>query len=204
MERFEIHTNFTNTIQEVHVIPLVDLNNDNNLRLLKSLFSDPESLRPGKTKTALTEETAKRFAALAQLMRKRAGEPERVAHFLNRILFCLFAQDAKLLPNNIVGQVLEAGLKNPDNANRMLYNEKPLWLENAQRELDMAVAAAYGWLDYAVDMPVDALLARLFKLNLARAEDLFASPDNHLGEVKTNGQRTLKSPRKGELRTGTF
>lgn len=120
MERFEIHTNFTNTVQEVHVIRLAELQSNDNLRLLKSLFSDPESLRPGKTKTALTEEAAGRFAALAQVLRERNGEPERVAHFLNRILFCLFAQDAKLLPGNIVGQVLEAGLKNPDNANRML------------------------------------------------------------------------------------
>jgi type II restriction/modification system DNA methylase subunit YeeA len=120
MERLEIHTNFTNTVQEVHVISLVDLHTNENLLLLKSLFCDPESLRPGKTKTALTEEAAGRFAALAQVLRERDGEPERVAHFLNRILFCLFAQDAKLLPNNIVGQVLEAGLKNPDKANRML------------------------------------------------------------------------------------
>ncbi len=120
MERIEIHTNFTNTVQEIHVIPLAELDNEIGLGLLKSLFHDPESLRPGKTKTALTEETAERFAALAQVMQERNGEPERVAHFLNRILFCLFAQDAKLLPGNIMGQVLEAGLKNPDNANRML------------------------------------------------------------------------------------
>jgi type II restriction/modification system DNA methylase subunit YeeA len=120
MERFEIHTNFTNTVHEVHVIALADLHSERSLRLLKSLFCDPESLRPGKTKTALTEETAERFAALAQVMQERNGEPERVAHFLNRILFCLFAQDAKLLPSNIMEQVLEAGLKNPDNANRML------------------------------------------------------------------------------------
>ncbi|WP_217443239.1 class I SAM-dependent DNA methyltransferase [Burkholderia diffusa] len=120
MDRFEIHTNFTNTVHEVHVIPLTDLNRSGNLAILKNLFSDPDSLKPGQTKTALTEQAAARFAALAQIMRDRGGEPERVAHFLNRILFCLFAQDAKLLPNCLVEQVLEAGLKNPDNANRML------------------------------------------------------------------------------------
>lgn len=78
-----------------------------------------------------------------------------------------------------------------------LYNEKPRWLANIQRELDMAVAVAYGWSDYTVDMSADAILARLFKLNLARAEDLFASPDKYLGEVITCGRRTPKSARKG-------
>jgi len=120
MDRIEIHTNFTNTVPEIHIIPVADLSHGENLAILKSLFSDPESLRPGKTKTAITEEAAQRFAALAQVMRERGGEPQRVAHFLNRVLFCLFAQDAKLLPVHLVEQVLEAGLKSPDHANRML------------------------------------------------------------------------------------
>lgn len=120
MDRFEIHTNFTNTVHEVHVVHLAELNHGRNLTLLKNLFFDPDSLKPGQTKTALTEQAAERFAALAQIMRDRGGEPQRVAHFLNRILFCLFAQDAKLLPSSLVELVLEAGLKNPDNANRML------------------------------------------------------------------------------------
>jgi hypothetical protein len=120
MERIEIHTNFTNTVHEVHVVPLVDIGSAHSLHLLKCLFADPERLRPGKTKAAITEEAAQRFAALAQVLRDRGGEPERVAHFLNRILFCLFAQDAKLLPREIVAQVLEAGLRRPDQANQML------------------------------------------------------------------------------------
>lgn len=120
MERIEVHTNFTNTVHEVHVIPMAELARGDNLKLLKSIFTEPERLRPGKTKTAITEEAAERFATLAQIMRERGGEPQRVAHFLNRILFSLFAQDAKLLPTNLVEQVLEAGLKSPDNANKML------------------------------------------------------------------------------------
>jgi hypothetical protein len=120
MERFEIHTNFTNTIHEIHSIPLAELNTAHNLALLKALFCEPESFRPGKTKTALTEEAAGRFAALAQVLRDRGGEPERVAHFLNRILFCLFAQDANLLPADIMIQALEAGRKNPERTNDIL------------------------------------------------------------------------------------
>jgi type II restriction/modification system DNA methylase subunit YeeA len=120
MERIEVHTNFTNTVHEQHVIPINELGLEQNLKILKCLFDDPESLRPGKTKTAITEEAAQRFASLAQVLRDRGGEAQRVAHFLNRILFCLFAQDARLLPNNVVMQLLETGVRRPEQANRML------------------------------------------------------------------------------------
>ncbi len=47
-----------------------------------------------------------------------------------------------------------------------LYNERPAWLDNAHRELDAAVAAAYGW---PADLPEEEALARLLALNLERA-----------------------------------
>ena len=47
-----------------------------------------------------------------------------------------------------------------------LYNQRPQWLIDAHRDLDAAVAAAYGW---PVDIPEDEALAKLLELNLARA-----------------------------------
>ena len=47
-----------------------------------------------------------------------------------------------------------------------LYNERPAWLQNAHKELDEAVAAAYGW---PADLSDDEVLARLFELNQQRA-----------------------------------
>ena len=47
-----------------------------------------------------------------------------------------------------------------------LYNERPIWLDNVHRELDDAVAAAYGW---PTDLSDDEILKRLLDLNLARA-----------------------------------
>ena len=47
-----------------------------------------------------------------------------------------------------------------------LYNQRPAWLDNLHRELDAAVAAAYGW---PADLSDDEILARLFELNQARA-----------------------------------
>jgi type II restriction/modification system DNA methylase subunit YeeA len=46
-----------------------------------------------------------------------------------------------------------------------LYNEHPAWLINAHRELDQAVAAAYGWPE---DISDENALAELFALNQAR------------------------------------
>ncbi len=50
-----------------------------------------------------------------------------------------------------------------------LYNAKPAWLTLAHQQLDMAVAAAYGWVDYTAAMPDEEILKRLLALNLARA-----------------------------------
>ncbi len=47
-----------------------------------------------------------------------------------------------------------------------LYNERPAWLADAHRDLDAAVAAAYGW---PADIAEEEALARLLALNLERA-----------------------------------
>jgi type II restriction/modification system DNA methylase subunit YeeA len=47
-----------------------------------------------------------------------------------------------------------------------LYNERPTWLANAHRDLDAAVAEAYGW---PTDISDEDALARLMALNQERA-----------------------------------
>ena len=47
-----------------------------------------------------------------------------------------------------------------------LYNERPAWLANAHRDLDAAVAAAYGW---PADLSDDEVLRCLLALNQERA-----------------------------------
>ncbi len=47
-----------------------------------------------------------------------------------------------------------------------LYNQRPAWLDNAHKELDAAVAAAYGWPENISD---EDAIARLFELNQQRA-----------------------------------
>ncbi len=53
-----------------------------------------------------------------------------------------------------------------------LYNERPTWLAHAQRDLDRAVAAAYGWqADFdSGGLTDDEILKGLFELNQERAK----------------------------------
>ena len=47
-----------------------------------------------------------------------------------------------------------------------LYNQQPAWLANAHRDLDAAVASAYGW---PAGLGDEEMIARLFALNQERA-----------------------------------
>ena len=50
-----------------------------------------------------------------------------------------------------------------------LHNVRSAWLDGAQKSVDLAVAAAYGWPDYSADMVDEEILKRLLALNLQRA-----------------------------------
>jgi hypothetical protein len=120
LDRIVIHTAFTGTVPDVHILLLDDLRDASKRRLLKWAFSDPERLRPGQTTAALTEEAAGRFGGLAQVLRARGHEPQAVGHFCIRLLFCLFAEDIDLLPRQMFTRLLDAGLKSPEALPTML------------------------------------------------------------------------------------
>jgi type II restriction/modification system DNA methylase subunit YeeA len=104
--RIVIRTNWTNAVTETHEIPLSELANPLRLRLLKWAFSDPEQLRPSRTRQALTEQAATEFAELARRLRDRGHDPQTVAHFVNRLVFCMFANNVGLLPEGLFSQLL--------------------------------------------------------------------------------------------------
>ena len=114
LERFRIHTNWTNTVSEVHEIALTDLRDEKVRRKLKHVFSDPDKLRPDKTRSQLTEEIAGEFAILATNLRDRGHDGQTVAHFVNRLVFCMFAEDIGLLPGEMFTRMLGASLTDPE------------------------------------------------------------------------------------------
>ena len=114
MARFRIRTNWTNSVSETHEFTLEDLTDAAIRDKLKWAMSDPERLRPGESRRALTERAAVTFASLAQSLRERGYEPQAVAHFVNRLVFCMFAEDVGLLPNNMFTRMLEHARQQPD------------------------------------------------------------------------------------------
>jgi len=113
MDRIEIHTNFTGTAKKVYPITLETFTESESQRILKRVFTDPDSLRPRQSVEAVTEEAAARFSELALGLHQRGHQPHETAHFLMQLLFCLFAEDVGLLPNKMFGRVMDFGRREP-------------------------------------------------------------------------------------------
>ena len=114
IDTIEIHTAFQNAVQEVHRIELQDLAKPEKLDLLRSAFKAPERLRPKRTRDQITTNAAGKFAELAYMLREDGHEPLVVAHFLNKILFCMFAEDAGILKTGLFTDIAEKGVEHPE------------------------------------------------------------------------------------------
>ncbi len=121
LNRFEVHTNFTGTVKRVFAFDLAELEANQPtetcalapLVVLRALFESPDSLRPAQTTAAVTEEAAKTFGQLARSLTMRGHDPHTAAHFLIRLLFCLFAEDVKLLPEGLFTKLVSNFQKEP-------------------------------------------------------------------------------------------
>ena len=127
-ERFEVHTNFTGTRPLVYSFTLDDLLTAAPtancalppLEVLRAVFTNPELLRPEAAQARVTEHAAAEFAKLADSLEQRGVDPERAAHFLMRLLFCLFADSIGLLPDHLFRQMIELDRARPANFTRKL------------------------------------------------------------------------------------
>jgi type II restriction/modification system DNA methylase subunit YeeA len=119
MDRFRVHTNFTAAVNRAHEIPLEHLPEPENLEILRSVFHEPARLKPKTTVAGITKEVAERLAGVAQSLRARAAEPTAVARFLDRIVFCLFAEDVGLLPRGLFTRITEKA-RDPEHFSKLV------------------------------------------------------------------------------------
>ena len=138
MDLIEVHADFTNTGTTIYRVTLDDLAAGGDrtaeaLRVLRAVMTEPEALRPEQSPDEITQLAAARFAEIAQSMHERGHEPEAVAHHLNRVVFCLFAEDARLLPERVLTEMIESRRGDPEAFDRGL---RELFLRMSDRDAD--------------------------------------------------------------------
>lgn len=96
-------------------IALDDLRNEDVRTRLATIWTDPLSLDPSKEAARVTREIAGHLAELSKRLEKREQNPTRVADFLMRCLFTMFAEDVQLIPEGSFTSFLTRMQKRPEN-----------------------------------------------------------------------------------------
>jgi type II restriction/modification system DNA methylase subunit YeeA len=130
-DRYVVRTNFNGTVQETHEFTNANIDSPPVLHLLRAVFTEPEFLKPQRTTAEVTEKLAGQIAAVARSLQERESieladaktrrehavaqrKNLRIARFLNRIVFCFFAEDTGLLPANLVTEIFKGGVNDPE------------------------------------------------------------------------------------------
>ncbi|MCY3543511.1 MAG: class I SAM-dependent DNA methyltransferase, partial [Chloroflexi bacterium] len=117
-----VQTNFRDKETVVHDIPIAELGDPEQLRKLRNIFFDPGAFEPERTVDDVTRETARLFGRIAEDMEQRGAGGERLARYLNQIVFCLYAEDAGLLRDNLFTEIVRRQFRNPDMFNSAVRN----------------------------------------------------------------------------------
>ena len=126
-DRYEVHTNFNNTVKRIYRFSNADIMSDSAvdgstlapIQVLRALFDDPYSLQPGQSQARLTEEAAHLLGTLTEDLRKwneASDEPisdQRIARFVMRMIFCFFAADVGLIPKDAFSYLIRVNKANP-------------------------------------------------------------------------------------------
>jgi hypothetical protein len=129
-DRYIIRTNFNGTVQETHEFTNDQIDRPENLRILRALFENPDFLKPQRTTAQVTKALAEKFAQVARSLYKRESaeladaetraevnvvhrKSLRIARFLNRLIFCFFAEDTGLLPKKLFSELARTALDDP-------------------------------------------------------------------------------------------
>ena len=108
-----IRTNFPGMETVLHEVSVAALDQPDHLEKLRWAFHSPDEFRTNRTVAEATKESADIFTAIVEDMEQRNEDPEKVARYLNQIIFCLYAEDAGLLPNGLLTETLREHRNDP-------------------------------------------------------------------------------------------
>ena len=124
-----IHTNFTGYPTVPHRITFERILKEDGVEKLRWAFFTPEKFIPEKTRQYITQATADTLLDIAdqmsdhrRLLDQETYSDEQLAHFLVQLLFALFAEDMKLLPDELFVKIAKARDGNYTNLQPILRN----------------------------------------------------------------------------------
>jgi hypothetical protein len=183
-DRYIVRTNFNGTVQETKEFTNAQIDEPWVLSLLRAVFADPEFLKPQRTTAEVTEKLAQQIGVVARSLQKRESvelidaksrrehsvaqrKNLRIARFLNRIVFCFFAEDTSLLPKGIVTGIFKAG------------GDDPAHFAATLEELFRTMATGGGFGTHKI---------RHFNGHLFEDATVFELTEEEIGELATAGE----------------
>ena len=124
-ETIRIQTNFPGMETARYDVGIAELEQPDRLGLVRDAFFAPQRYRERlRSVDAVTRETASLFQSLVVDMEAHNEDPERLARYLNQLVFCLYSEDAGLLPEGLFTRIVAQHYREPatfDEAIRSLF-----------------------------------------------------------------------------------
>lgn len=117
-------------------IMLEDLRDDKVRDRLRAIWTDPKSLDPAARAARVTRDIADLLATVARRLEKRGYDAETTSGFLMRVLFTMFAEDSKLIPEGSFTQLLKNQRAHPEHLEHQL---SALWAAMDKGEFSPAL-----------------------------------------------------------------
>ena len=124
-QTIRIQTNFPGMETARYDVGIGELNLPERLGVVRDAFFAPQRFRQRlRSVDTVTRETASLFQSIVVDMEARNEDPERLARYLNQLVFCLYSEDAGLLPEGLFTRIVGQHYRNPaafDDAIRSLF-----------------------------------------------------------------------------------
>ena len=126
-QTIRIQTNFPGMETARYDVAIGELEQPERLELVRDAFFAPHRFRDRlRSVDAVTRETASLFQSIVEDMEARNEDPERLARYLNQLVFCLYSEDAGLLPDGLFSRIVRQHYRDPaifDRAIRSLFSQ---------------------------------------------------------------------------------
>ena len=143
---------------------------------LKAVWTEPISLDPSRRSAKVTRELADRLAELAKSLEASKYAPGRVAQFLMRCLFTMFAEDVELIPRDSFKTLLERLRSKPQNFPDMV---SALWRTMNTGGFSTVLEETLRWFNGGLFEDCEAL-----PLNVAQLDLLLEASKSNWREVE--------------------